>query len=260
MGEFGKKPHNSAAFFRKNSIRPGCAIKPRLPIAALLCAALLVSCGLETFYEIKPPYNAVPQNAADGAAVTNPVSTTGTRKYEFLSENNGNFIAPGTEVYYRIYNSVEKLQQDARAINAVNTNIGGNGFAVMQSRGYKKLRVQSGKNQDLLIEGARRVIIRLADDGFGFGVFYDGAGSPRFSPVLRDGDRQFYFKTDNSDLKLPETGNADVDSADDSGALAERYWYVNAYAVSVGLVSTTWTRTVSKLLPLGFLAFEKNGG
>lgn len=226
--------------------------------AALFCSVLFISCGLETFYKIKPPDNAVPQNAADGAVVTNPVSTTETRKYEFSSENNGNFIAPGTEVYYRIYNSVEKLQQDARSINAVNTDIGGSGFVRMQSLGYKKLRVQSGrKNQDLLIEGAHRVIIRLTDDGFGFGVFYDGAGAPQFSPVLRDGDRQFYFKTDSTTLKPPETGNADVDSAEDRGALRGRYWYVNAYAVSVGLVSTTWTRSVSKLLPLGFLALEK---
>ena len=221
---------------------------------------------METFYKIKPPDNAVPQNAADGAtsSVTNPVSTTETRKYEFSSENNGNFIAPGTEVYYRIYNSVEKLQQDARSINAVNTDIGGSGFVRMQSLGYKKLRVRSGgENPELLIDGtaAHRVIIRLADDGsLSGGIFYDGAGSPQFSPVLRDADnRQFYFKTDNQNLKPPQNGDIDVDSAEDRGALRGKYWYVNAYAVSVGLVSTTWTRSVSKLLPLGFLAFEKNG-
>lgn len=53
------------------------------------------------------------------------------------------------------------------------------------------------------------------------------------------------------------SGDADVDSDEDSGALAGKYWYVNAYAVSVGLVSTTWTRSVSKLLPLGFWPLKK---
>ena len=228
--------------------------------AALFCSVLLISCGLETFYKIEPPHDAVPQNPADGTVITDPVHTAETRKYEFSSKNNGGFIAAGTEVYYRIYNSVEKLQQDARSINAVNTDIGGNGFAGMERLGYKKLHVHfGGKNQELLIDGAHRVIIRLADDGFGVGVFYDGAGSPQFSPVLRESGTQFYFKTDNQGLKPPLSGDADVDSDEDSGALAGKYWYVNAYAVSVGLVSTTWTRSVSKLLPLGFLAFEKNG-
>ena len=231
--------------------------------AALFCSVLLISCGLETFYKIKPPDNAVPQNAADGA--TSSVTTTADPVYQFSSADNGSqssFIAPGTEVYYRIYNSVEKLQQDARSINAVNTDIGGSGFVRMQSLGYKKLRVRSGgENPELLIDGtaAHRVIIRLADDGsLSGGIFYDGAGSPQFSPVLRDADnRQFYFKTDNQNLKPPQNGDIDVDSAEDRGALRGRYWYVNAYAVSVGLVSTTWTRAVSKLLPLGFLALEK---
>ena len=229
--------------------------------AALFCSLLLISCGLETFYAIKPPHDAVPQNPADGTVITQPVYTAETRKYEFSSENNAaSFIGAGTEVYYRIYNSVKKLQDDARSLNAVNTDIGGNGYAKMQSLGYKRLRVLAGgKNQELLIDGAHRVIIRLAEDGFGVGVFYDGAGSPLFSPVLREGGTQFYFKTDNPDLKPPLSGDADVDSDEDSGALAGKYWYVNAYAVSVGLVSTTWTRSVSKLLPLGFLAFEKNG-
>ena len=226
--------------------------------AALFCSVLLISCGLETFYKIEPPDNADLKNPADGTTLS--VTTTAeTRKYEFSSKSNGGFIAAGTEVYYRIYNSVEKLQQDARSINAVNTDIGGNGFAGMERLGYKKLRVHSGgENQDLLIKNVHRVVIRLADDGILVGgVFYDGAGSPQFSPVLRDGDRQFYFKTDSPTLNPPETGNADVDS-EDTGALAGKYWYVNAYAVSVGLVSATWTRSVSKLLPLGFLAFEKN--
>ena len=233
--------------------------------AALFCSVLFISCGLETFYKIKPPDNAVPQNAADGA--TSSVTTTADPVYQFSSADNSSqssFIAPGTEVYYRIYNSVEKLQQDARSINAVNTDIGGSGFVRMQSLGYKKLRVRSGgENPELLIDGtaAHRVIIRLADDGsLSGGIFYDGAGSPQFSPVLRDADnRQFYFKTDNQNLKPPQNGDIDVDSAEDRGALRGKYWYVNAYAVSVGLVSTTWTRSVRKLLPLGFLAFEKNG-
>ncbi|MGI5078412.1 hypothetical protein [Treponema maltophilum] len=228
--------------------------------AALFCSVLLISCGLETFYKIEPPDNADLKNPADGTTLS--VTTTAeTRKYEFSSKSNGGFIAAGTEVYYRIYNSVEKLQQDARSINAVNTDIGGNGFAGMERLGYKKLHVHFGskKNQDLLIKDVHRVVIRLADDGtLVGGVFYDGAGSPQFSPVLRESGTQFYFKTDNQDLKPPLSGDTDVDSDEDSGALAGKYWYVNAYAVSVGLVSATWTRSVSKLLPLGFLAFEKN--
>ena len=234
--------------------------------AALFCSVLFISCGLETFYKIAPPHDAVPQNPADGATLS--VTTTADPLYEFWSENINTtppfFIAPGTEVYYRIYNSVKKLQQDVRAINAVNTDIGGNGFSKMESLGYKKLRARFvTENQGLLIDGTapHRVFMRLVSIGSdSAGVFYTSAsGTPQFSPVLRNGDAVFYFNSSGDTQKLPKASDSDVDPAEDDGALAGKYWYVNAYAVSVGLVSATWTRSVSKLLPLGFLAFEKNG-
>lgn len=217
---------------------------------------LYTCCGLETFYEIKPPYGAIAQNPADGVTIPQPpVHGSESRKFEFSTEaNNGaGFIAPGTEVYYRIYNSVEKLQQDAKAVNAANTDVAGNGFFKMKSLYYTPLRIKDGgKNQDLLIEGAHRVVIRLADEeAYTGGVFLDGTLT--FEPVLRNKDISFDLIPSAPNPQPPLQTDSDFDfSGNESG-----YWYVNAYAVSVGLLSSTWTRSVSKVLPLGFLAFKK---
>lgn len=229
----------------------------RLLCRLTVCFFLLfTSCGLETFYEINPPENAVPQNPADGTTVNTQTSTAETRKFEFSSVLNTGFIASGTEVYYRIYNSQETLQKDAAQINAVNKDNSADGFYKMQSLNYRRIRTSSGS--DMLIDGSHRVVIRLVNEGAAFpytyslGVFYDGIPTavPSFNP-RRYGDKDFHFG--NTAAQLPKSGDGDFEFSSVSG----EYWFVNAYAVSVGLNPTTWARSVSKVLPLGFLAFRK---
>ena len=225
----------------------------KLFFVVLLCSA----CGLETFYRMEPPRDAVPQNAADGVVHLPPVSTDESRKFEFTSVQNASFIASGTEIYYRIYNSITELQQDAKAINAVNADLKVDGFYKLQSLNYRRLRIEkNSKKQELLIEGNHRVVLRLTDDGgFSAGLLYDGVPAAGFSLPLRSTDAPFYFDAAASEhLKNPQTGDADFKN---SGS-PDTFWYVNAYAVSVGLLSSTWTRSVSAVLPLGFLTFEKH--
>lgn len=216
----------------------------------ILFALVCLSCGLETFYQINPPTDAIPQNAADGVTLSPPVESSSSRKFEFTAAQNNSFIAPGTEVYYRIYDSLEKLQSDAKSINAVNADDKVDGFYRLQALNYRRLRTRiSGKNQDLLIEGHGRVIIRLVEDGFGSGAFYSSTSVP----VFRENNSPFYFGTPNETQKPPETGNADFIHSEPAGS----FFYVNAYAVSTALQSSSWTRAVSKVLPLGFCAFRK---
>lgn len=216
----------------------------------ILFVLVCLSCGLETFYQIAPPTDAVPQNAADGVTLSAPVDNQTNRKFEFTAAENSNFVAPGTEIYYRIYNSLEKLQSDARSINAVNADEKADGFYRLQTLSYRRLRTeQDGKKQDLLITGKGRVVVWLVNEGFGWGVFYSGTSVP----VFRENNSPFYFGTPNETQKPPETGNADFTHTEP----ADNFFYVNAYAVSTGLQSSSWTRAVSKVLPLGFCAFKK---
>ena len=226
----------------------------RLTVCFFLVFASFASCGLETFYEINPPENAVPQNPADGTTVNTQTDTSETRKFEFSSVQNNGFIAPGTEVYYRIYNSQEVLQKDAAQINAVNKDNSTDGFYKLQSLNYRRMRTSAGN--DMLIEGRHRVVIRLVTEGgalpYNLGVFYDGSSTP--VPLLdprRYGDKSFYFGDEAEQLPKNSDGDFTVSS------IPGEYWFVNAYAVSVGLNPSTWARSVSKVLPLGFLAFRK---
>lgn len=221
-------------------------------ISTVLFALVCFSCGLETFSEIKPPYNAVPQNAADGITLSEPVDSPHNRKFEFIAKKNEGFIAPGTEVYYRIYNSLERLQSDAKSINSVNADDSTAGFYRMQSLNYRRLRIlKDSVRQDLLITVAadEKVVIRLIGEGFGSGVFYAGA----LFPVFRENNSPFYFGTPNDTQKNPEAGNPDFVYTNPG----DGHFYVNAYAVSTGLESSSWTRAVSKVLPLGFCIFKK---
>ena len=203
----------------------------------ILFALVCLSCGLETFYQINPPTDAVPQNAADGVTLSPPVESSSSRKFEFTAAQNN-------------YDSLEKLQSDAKSINAVNADDKVDGFYRLQALNYRRLRTRiSGKNQDLLIEGSGRVIIRLVEDGFGSGAFYSSTSVP----VFRENNSPFYFGTPNETQKPPETGNADFIHSEPASV----FFYVNAYAVSTALQSSSWTRAVSKVLPLGFCAFRK---
>ncbi|WP_428771356.1 hypothetical protein V1L52_05340 [Treponema sp. HNW] len=216
-----------------------------VPLYILVC----LSCGLETFYDMKPPKDAVPQNAADGIVVLPPIDTASSRKFEFTAVKNDGFTAWGTEVYYRIYNSLEKLQSDAKSINAVNADKSVDGFYKLQSLAYKRLRTEkSDGKQDLLIERDGRVTIRLRDEGLGVGAIYTGT----VLPVFRENNMPFYFGAPEGNQKPPEAGNSDFTYTD----AGENMFYVNAYAVSTGLQSASWTRAVSKVLPLGFCVFR----
>ncbi|MFI3257845.1 MAG: hypothetical protein R3Y36_06075 [Spirochaetales bacterium] len=230
-------------------------------LSIIFCFLLCISCGLNVFYEIDPPINAAEPNPSDGTTTSIISFDPSAQEFEFTARNvSSTFIAPGTDVYYRIYGSISSLQSDAAQINTSNTENTSNGFNKMTSLNYQKITVSSSTQGYLIDENGGRVAIRLFVDSttsanYEAGIRVDGnnIGVPtRFNGNL------FNFDTGDTagndyENPLPQSGDADYNATSDGN----NYWYVNAYAVSVGLENGTFTQVRSELLPLGFVVYRR---
>ncbi len=227
----------------------------RLHLCFVIFALLLTSCGLKTFYVIDPPLNASPPNPADGDIINSLVLSN---SFSFLSRDlsSSTFINPGTEIYYRIYQDQEDLQSDAIKINDANDEDTNNGYKQIISLNYKKLEsTRGGENPFVPSSGGVTTVI-LTDKGLEVSNIFISGVSTGTKPT-RWNDSFFNFddtyEVDNSDYNIPKDGDADFESG--SG---ETYQFVNAYAFSTGMDSSTFTPVQSEILSLGFLAYELN--
>lgn len=222
---------------------------------------LFSSCGLEEFREIDPPRNAIQANQSDGTiGDLDIVDSPEHQKFEFTAVANASsgFIAPGTEIYYRIYNNVNDLQSDASSINDANIENTNNGFTRLEALRY--ISLGSNPTSTPLIRLAGRVIVRpfvnpdLSTD-YIVGIFLD---TTRLSTPLRYDGEIFNFNPNTAnDLQHTLPQNGDNDYKFSTASDGKDFWYVNAYAVSIGLDSTTFTPTMSEVLPLGFIAYTQ---
>ncbi len=218
-----------------------------------LIIILNFSCGLKTFYDISPPMNAIPPNDADGGIVIIP---TNIFEFTFTARDlsTSSFSGAGTDVYYRIYDNQEDLLNDGKSIYNANDDDTNNGFKVLDTLGYKELQTSVGGKNALIPSTGGRVIIRLdVNDGLNISVSGTSIGDP-----LRWNNKYFNFdpesNIDDIDYALPEEGDDDFEDSDNK----DDYYYVNAYAVSIGYDSTTFEPIQSELLSLGFIAYERN--
>lgn len=223
----------------------------------LLCTNLLFlsSCGLEVYYDIDPPRSATRPNEADGSTTTSIEDDALLQEFEFTAANVSDFISPGTAVYYRIYNNIDDLQSDARQINNANTENTSNGFTKLESLDYKEM-TSSTKPSPIIGGNGGRVLIRLITSGeYPVGISVNGTFLA--IPQRNDGV-PFSFDpstASNPENILPKPGDQDYkDSGTDDG---ENFWYVNAYAVSTGMNTTTVSPVRSEVLSLGFTAYSR---
>lgn len=234
------------------------AIKPSV---LFKCCFLFIflACGLEEYYDLPDPTNATRINTPSSSSLTGVVATSESHKFSFsvFKPTATGFINSGTDVYYRIYNNLDQLKNDAKgiddAIAAQSTNV----VSLLQSKSYLRLRSYPDRlpliSSASLVAGSNSVVIRLSDEGVGSSLFSAGisvntanTGSP-----LRDDRREFFFDYNTSNSLLPKASDSDtVFSSIDDG-----YWFVNAYAVSTAL-TLKFVPVQSKTLGLGFLAFK----
>lgn len=234
------------------------AIKPSV---LFKCCFLFIflACGLEEYYDLPDPTNATRINIPSSSNLTGVVATSESHKFSFsvFKPTGTGFINSGTDVYYRIYNNLDQLKNDAKgiddAIAAQSTNV----VSLLQSKSYLRLRSYPDSLplilSSSLAAGSNSVVIRLSDEGVGSSLFSAGISvAGNIASPRRDDRREFFFDYNNTlNSLLPKASDSDtIFSSTDDG-----YWFVNAYAVSTAL-TLKFVPVQSKTLGLGFLAFK----
>lgn len=228
------QPVGGAVRKKSQDSRTGCFF-----VIAYLC--LLVSCGLDTFYYLDPPYN--------DAAIENPTDPT-ERVFEFRTVTNSSSydVFFGTSVYYRLYNSKLVMISNVTSINNVNDEYSDAAMNKMISLGFQPLAVGDSDVVVPASEGAVPVSIRLFDEGE-YSANVTVSGQNMGIPLRMPSREGFSFYPANDEYPVPQETDGDVYYSSSGG----EDWYVAAYAVSIGR-SLELTPVYSEVLYLGYLS------
>lgn len=236
---------------------------------ALIMCVFSISCGLDVYYILYPP--------SDSQIVNENTEALG-RYFSFRTadvENKGMDIYTGTAVIYKIYNTLSQLTTDSFSINNYNSEFSDKGYNRAESLGYQKM-ILSNNDIPLITKSYnnRSVEIRLftegyVDDPYRAGIKISGQyvmdGSDIAIP-LRENESTFSFYSSSSNTvvndrsyqnSIPEQDNIDVKYVQLTDENTENVWYVNAYAVSIGM-TPDFTYKYSQLEPLGYIVISES--
>ena len=225
--------------------------RKRIIFSSILTGCLIlfnISCGLDTFYELKAPYNVVHKPDCSSIDYTESY-------FEFFSAPKPDDGKPikflVTDVYYKIYKSPSQLRSDAEAIQADANRDGSNAADKMireSSYKFQPLRASGHTDANALISGdGVRVYIRLSDYPlYPAQISFDGGDSIGIPVRLEDSKKTFNFKSASPD-SIPKNGDADTS---ETGSSSDSDWYVSMFAVAVGL-EEGFSKKYSNVLYLG---------
>lgn len=230
---------------------------------------LMTGCGLDTYPVLFAPYS-------DGHTAYYD-SDDFTQRYFSLrtndSENSSSSVKfKGTEIYYKIFNNYSTMVSYQSAVSTLNTDSNYTAAAekMIDTQGYKTLKLSTGSITPLVKATGdnRYVYIRLTDYGtseaYSQGICLAGEVLKTFSladALTYNGTAvyprrsinqkyTFNFGGNNTDTDLvPIKTDEDVCWTDTT--TKEKTWYVDLYAVSVGIDTSTWTTYYSPVLHLG---------
>lgn len=234
----------------------------------------VTGCGLETYPYLDEPIwrkSEATYSSTDFALNYFAFSTN-------VSPNNKDYNVKGVEVYYKIFNSLSRMNSLQSTISSQNST-GNAANTLINSQNYKPLKISNGsytplikaKNDDGTFQ-EKFVYIRLTDknqDAFkaAICVTTDGNhltmndddyalkynGQKVYPRRNIDQSYTFNFGGDNPETdKVPQKDDEDVEWSDShSEEDEEGRWYVDMYAVCVGVDTTTWTSFYSDVLHLG---------
>ena len=211
------------------------------------------ACGLDTFYVIDSPNNTIHAPSYSSIEYQD-------NYFEFWTEDKtyDAIKFQGTEVYYRIYKSSDRLRTEVNDLIAIAEKDESNSAAYKLTDTYKyqPLRGKGYEDKDVLIPTAgynQRVYIRLSDySGTYFAEIKVNnnniyGSSTTVIPVRNlDKSLSFNFKELTEDER-PQSGDVDVNT---NGSSSDNDWYVSLFAVAVGL-DYTYSQIYSNILYLG---------
>lgn len=234
----------------------------------LIMCVFSISCGLDVYYILYPPSE---------AQIVNENTEALGRYFSFRTadvENSGMDIFTGTTVIYKIYNTLSQLTTDSFSINNYNSEFSDKGYNRAEALGYQKLIIS---NNDMPLVGKsgnnRSIEIRLftegyVDDPYQAGLKISGQyvmdGSDIAIP-LRENESTFAFYSSSKETivngrsftnSIPEEDDIDVKYIQLNEDSQENIWYVNAYAVSMGM-TPDFIYKYSQLEPLGYIVIRE---
>ncbi len=232
----------------------------------------LCTCGLDKYDYIENPEYLIHR----------PYETSSyeDKYFEFRTKASSNTMFKGTAVYYRIYNSLSKMNTDVGAITnyiysednkakaaekLLTTNEKNQGFKPLLYKGY---------SESILIEdnGEHNVRIRLSDFQYDEGdepsvaeyaymayIIFDNAENQLKRPIRYVDNLTFnfgrYSKETNS--RKPDAEDLDVCYSETTSEEDENRWYVPMFAIGVAMDSS-YTYNYSVPLYLGFVIINDN--
>ena len=230
--------------------------RKRIIFSFILAGCLILfnlSCGLDTFYVVDAPSNAIHQPDCSSIEFSDNYFDfyTNDKEYDSIKFH-------GTDVYYKIYKSSERLKSEANSLISASNRDDSNtnnsaADSLIQNYKFQPLRA-AGHDETVLIPTTgsnQRVTIRLSDyQGIYLAqITVDGENiydsDSRVIPVRNLPNRPSFNFTS---VNLPKSEDADVNTSGTS--TADKEWYVSMFAVAVGQ-DATYSPVYSNILYLG---------
>ncbi len=224
-----------------------------ISVFACLIFFIFTSCGLDTTYYVESP-------SFTGHTVSYTSSDRTEHYFTFRTQenySNSSFTFLGTEVYYRIYDNASTMLSTENSIDALSDTA--QGAAVVNSYGYRTLKLASGGTPSPLIAATgsnRYVYVRLSNYntsdyqacvcvGFSDMTKYEASCCIGCPKRFLGSNYGFDFGKDSSN-PVPVSGDSDASVSSSSST-----YYIDVYAVAVGLDTVTNTTSYSSALRLG---------
>lgn len=207
------------------------------------------SCGLDTFYVIDAPVNAVHTPSCESGDYTENYFDFYTMDRDYDSVK---FL--GTEVYYKIYKSSARLNTEADDLVSIATKSDNTAAAaerMVQTYKFQPLRAYGHEGDNVLFPTTgsnQRINIRLSTYTVYPAQISINGGTSIGRPVrYLDKKPTFQFIATDSD-SIPKSEDVDVNT--NGTSTDENMWYVSLFAVAIGQ-DATYSTVYSNVLYLG---------
>ncbi len=218
------------------------------------CVFLFSACGLENYITIEEP----------GTVTNMPSVESGfdSMHFEFFTNERNDPSFKGTDVYYKIFNNLSTMESQAATLDNLANNDEtkiNSASTMIQNNKYQRLKCDGIGNDPLIPSKSsvpyQRVRIRLTDyltEEYKACVTIDDALLGK--PVRNDGSFTFNFGRTSEGVNNIVPGTDEASEIQDyykaSSATKEGVWYVDLFAVSVGM-DTSFSKFYSNIKHLG---------
>lgn len=229
-----------------------------LTVLIFICLFIFnLGCGLDVLYVLQSP--------SQSGSAPDQYSSFENRVFEFRTNETDvieGLLVLGTDVYYKIFDSLDRLNSDVSYINNTDSNSTGKDKLITSGRKFQPLRVAGYSNSVLIpYDGTNKFVsIRLTDyqsqDAYSARILVNGNNlydsSVKAVPVRNNPERSS-FNFGRPNIQKPSNGfDASISSYSKNGI-----YYVALYAVCVAH-DATYTNYFSEPVYLGYVKIDSN--